>query len=276
MTRARPHRNVTFRRLALDALQFVRCQRPVTALLGRPFRPSTHRIEIDLTYRCNLRCRNCNRSCTQAPSTRDMPLERIDAFIEESLAAGVRWRRIRLLGGEPTLHPELPAILHRLIRYRRRFRPRPRIELCTNGSGAFVQGVLRRLPRGIEVKSTTKTHRQRLFRPFNLAPVDLRRYRLADFSSGCRILTDCGLGLTPLGYYPCAVAGGIDRVFGFGLGANRLPSPDDPMTGLLETFCRLCGHFGFAWPTRRALCSATWRKAYALHGSGFTKPVGPL
>lgn len=25
----------------------------------------------------------------------------------------------------------------------------------------------------------------------------------------------CGMGVTPYGYYPCAVAGGIDRIFGF-------------------------------------------------------------
>ena len=30
---------------------------------------------------------------------------------------------------------------------------------------------------------------------------------------GCRVIKDCGLGLTPSGYYMCAIAGGIDRIF---------------------------------------------------------------
>lgn len=258
----RMHRNITVRRLLFDFWQALRCQRLVVARLGRPYHRRRRFVEIDITYRCNMHCANCNRSCTQAPAAIDMPVAQLEAFLKASTAAGVCWERIRLLGGEPTLHPDLPAILGLLEDYRTRRNPQLRLVLCTNGSGSRVRQALSALPSAVVVKNTYKTARSRLFRPFNRAPCDLRRYGLADFSCGCRILEDCGLGLTPQGYYPCAIAGGIDRVFGFGLGHKSLPSNDDEMTDLLERFCPLCGHFGFGWPTRRVRQSPTWKKGY--------------
>ena len=74
--------------------------------------------------------------------------------------------------------------------------------------------------------------------------------------------SDCGIGLTPRGYYMCAVAGGIDRVFGFNRGRAHIPDDSDDMTDQMALFCRLCGHFGFAWPTRKKKVSPTWKKAY--------------
>jgi hypothetical protein len=262
MTRAKMHRNITLRRLALDFYQFLRCQRPVVRRLGKPFAVSRCFVEIDLTYRCNLGCRNCNRSCTQAPSRQDLPVARIGAFIRESTAQGILWQRIRLLGGEPTLHPEFPAIVEMLRQYRSRRNPGLRIVVCTNGNGGRVRRRLDRLPPDIAIKNTWKGDRQRLFRPFNMAPVDRPIYRWADYTCGCRILEDCGLGLTPLGYYPCAIAGAIDRVFNFGRGRMQLPPAGEEMLADRDLFCRLCGHFGFAWPTRRARISPTWVQAY--------------
>lgn len=259
----RIHRNVTLKRMGLDFFQFIRSQRFITRRMGPAFKVSREFVEIDITYRCNLRCANCNRSCTQVPSDIELPIERIAAFVRESLETGARWRRIRLLGGEPTLHREFFSILELLLAYRDRHNPCMRIVVCTNGCGRRVNRVLTRLPHGIEVKNTFKTDRQRLFRPFNRAPADSLWYRFADYSSGCRILEECGIGLTPSGYYPCAIAGGIDRIFGFGMGRKTLPAPGDPMFDHIATFCPLCGHFGFSWPTRQAKLSSTWKQAYA-------------
>jgi len=261
--KSRIHRNVTLKRMSLDFFQFIRSQRFITRRMGPAFSVGRRFVEIDITYRCNLRCANCNRSCTQAPTDIEMPVSRIADFIHESVEKGIRWRRIRLLGGEPTLHQHFFDILHLLLAYRSRHNPDLRIVVCTNGRGARVNRVLDRLPHGVEVKNTFKTDRQRLFRPFNKAPVDSLWYRFADYTSGCRILEDCGIGFTPSGYYPCAVAGGIDRIFGFGIGRKNLPDPGDRMLEHLAIFCPLCGHFGFAWPTRREKRSPSWRKAYA-------------
>jgi hypothetical protein len=256
------HRNITIKRLTLDFYQFVRAQKAITRLLGAQFSRSHRFVEIDITYRCNLKCNNCNRSCTQAPSKMDMPLETIESFLNQSLSRGIRWRRIRILGGEPTLHPQLVSILQMILAHKSMHNPDVRIVLCTNGAGQHVGKVLARLPEGVVIKSTAKGKRQRLFRPFNLAPVDSVKYRFADFAAGCRILSDCGLGLTPSGYYACAVAGAIDRVFGMNLGRKNIPASDDEMRDQMNVFCRLCGHFGFQWPTRRQKTSPSWKMAY--------------
>jgi hypothetical protein len=64
----------------------------------------------------------------------------------------------------------------------------------------------------------------------------------------------------------CAVAGGIDRIFGYQLGQPTLPDPSDAFDDQMAAFCPLCGHFGFQWPTRKARQSKTWRLAYASYG----------
>lgn len=265
-TRPKPppiHRNITFGRLALDLYHHLRVQRPCTRWLGHPFAISRQYIEIDITYRCNLSCANCNRSCTQAPSRTELSVDAIAAFIEQSLARGIQWKRIRLLGGEPTLHPEFFAILKRLLRYRRSHNPDLRLVVCTNGHGKQVKQVLSRIPPAVVVKNSYKSSaRQRLFRPFNQAPRDSLFYRLADFSAGCRILSDCGIGLTPMGYYPCAIAGGIDRILGLKRGRKVLPRPLENLRAELPRFCPMCGHFGFSWPTKTASISKSWQRAY--------------
>jgi hypothetical protein len=262
MNPIRRYRNITVRRIVLDAYQFLRAQRPVLGVFGRQFRRSSKYVEIDVTYKCNLKCLNCNRSCTQLPSDEEIAIERVANFVKQSADSGARWERIRILGGEPTLHGGIFDIVGLLRDYRRAFNPGVRIVLCTNAFGRQVQEVLAAMPGDIEIKSAIKTSRNTLFRPFNRAPVDTPYHRFSDFACGCRILSECGLGLTPSGYYACAIAGGIDRVFGFAIGRETLPDPMDAMEDQLTVFCRLCGHFGWAWPVKKEVMSATWQAAY--------------
>lgn len=257
------HRNVTLQRLLLDAWQYIRAQRFIVARFGRQFTPSREYAEIDITYRCNLSCFNCNRSCTQAPSREDMPIETIAEFIEQSLDQGLQWKRIRLLGGEPTLHKHIFEIVDLLNNYRTHHNPDMRLVLGTNFHGREVRQVIAGLPENLILKSTLKTSRANLFRPFNVAPCDQVHNSWADYTSGCRIIAECGLGVTPRGYFMCAIAGGIDRIFGFDLGRRQLPAADDPLTDQMGAYCRVCGHFGFQWPTRIPKISPTWRMAYA-------------
>jgi hypothetical protein len=233
-------------------------------MLGPRHRRSRDRIEIDITWACNLRCYNCNRSCEQAPTAESLSVADVTRFVDDSLQAGKVWRRIRVLGGEPTLHPELLPILHELLRYRTHV-PAVRIELATHGHGAKVRAVLATLPPGIAVDDSRKESNAPAFATFNVAPIDLPSYRSADYTNGCAVTSQCGIGLTPRGYYPCAVAGGIDRVFGLGLQRDALPADGDDLTDQLDAFCRLCGHFKreMETPVRAPVQSETWRRAYA-------------
>jgi Radical SAM superfamily len=256
------HRNITVKRLFLDACQFVRTQSFVSERFGRPFQPSRKYAEIDVTYKCNLKCLNCNRSCTQAPSDREMPVADIEDFLRQSIEKKIEWKRIRILGGEPTLHSRIYDIIDCLISYQREVNPSVRLVLGTHFSGNRVHRVLERLPDTIVIKSTLKSSRVNLFRPFNRAPADTVYNRFSDYTCGCRIIDECGLGVTPSGYYMCAVAGGIDRIFNYDLGRKEIPDEADTLVDQMSVICRLCGHFGFQWPTRRARLSKTWRLAY--------------
>ncbi len=237
-----------------------------TRLLGPRWRRKGRTVQLDITYSCNLKCYNCNRSCEQDPSNDGMSVEQVHQFLEESRANRIQWRRIDVLGGEPTAHPQFMEIIKLLLEYRDQFAPQTRILLWTNGLGDHVNRMLSLLPPGIEVENTAKTTKvQASFQTFNVAPVDLKEYDGAEFSNACPVLTTCGLGVTPYGYYPCAVAGAIDRTFGLNLGRKELPKLTDPMTEELRAFCSRCGLF--KPPTGEQLSgpvmSPTWEQAYA-------------
>ena len=257
------HRNVTSKRLFLDLYQFIRSQSLMVKVFGRQFTPSREFAEIDITYKCNLKCINCNRSCTQAPGSIEMPVSAIESFIHQSIEQNNQWKRIRILGGEPTLHSRIFDIIELLTDYQLTANPDVRLELGTNYFGEKVHRVLSKLPDNIIIKSTLKTSRINLFKPFNVAPEDTCFNIFSDYSSGCRIIEDCGLGLTPSGYYMCAVAGGIDRIFQYHLGRSELPKKFDPLTDQMSAFCSLCGHFGFCWPVKKEKISPTWQMAYS-------------
>jgi hypothetical protein len=233
-------------------------------MLGPRHRRSRDLVEIDVTWACNLRCYNCNRSCEQAPTGESLSVADVARFVDDSLHAGKVWRRIRVLGGEPTMHPELLPILRELLRYRAHV-PGVRIEIATHGHGPRVNAVLAALPPGIEVDDSHKTSREPAFATFNVAPIDLPSYASADYTNGCAVTSGCGIGLTPRGYYACAVAGGIDRVFGLGLERRALPADDDDLLDQLDAFCRLCGHFKreIEKPVHAPVQSETWKRAYA-------------
>ena len=255
----------------LAAWRWLRIRRRVTAVLGPQYRRSRDLIEIDITYLCNLHCLNCNRSVTQAREALHMTVEAVAHFVDESLARGKKWRRIRVLGGEPTLHPEFTAILVELLRYRAAC-PGTIVEVVTNGHGKRVQSVLDALPDAVMVDNSNKDSPvQPHFGPFNLAPVDDPSFKDASYVNGCAVLEECGMGLTPMGYYPCAVAGGIDRILGEGLGSAALPEDDDDMLAATERLCQLCGRFRDGHfvprvlrpPMEAAPVSATWTELYA-------------
>lgn len=260
------HKLGKFRIWLESASEMPRLLKPTTKLFGPLYKRSNKSIEVDITYICSLRCFNCNRSCRQAPSSDQMTVQQIKKFVKESINNNVKWERIRLLGGEPTLHPDLYEILRLIIEYKRDFSPNTTVQLTTNCFGTKVNRVITEIKnqfKEVNIVTSPKTPEATSFSPFNLAPKDSILYKYADYSNGCGVIENCGMGLTPYGYYPCAVAGGIDRVFGFDYGKKKLPRLDDPMIDQLNVFCKLCGHFRRGTlDTTKELMSPTWKKAY--------------
>ncbi|MDY6839574.1 MAG: radical SAM protein [Thermodesulfobacteriota bacterium] len=215
-----------------------------TRLFGPKNRINHRRIEINITFDCNLKCLNCNRSCSQAPAKDHMTLEQIEKFIKESQEKARKWEQIVLMGGEPTVHPAILEIVDMFFSYKRESNHDVKLILATNGFGPEVKDILRQLPSDMRVRNTNKkSRRQKEFYAFNVAPIDLRAYKNADYSNKCDVVWSCGTGLSKYGYYLCSNASGIDRVFGMDIGRRELPSTDDEMTDQAEMLCPFCGRF---------------------------------
>jgi hypothetical protein len=256
---------LSFSTSCISMLDRIRVRPLATSLFGYRYQRARRRIEIDITYACNLSCFNCNRSCTQAPTGERMTVHQIELFVEESKEKGIKWEQIRLTGGEPTLHPTIFEILNRLIAYRESFSKETIITVVTNGYGKKVESVLKNMPPQIKIENSHKTSGiQPSFDTFNVAPQDLKEHQGANFRNACWISAYCGIGLTSSGYYPCAPASGIDRIFGWNLGRQELPDDEDSMYDMLEAFCSHCGHFkrGRIAQVKQPVMSLTWREAY--------------
>lgn len=245
---------------------WIRLTKLITRLYKPLYKRSHEFIEIDITLDCELTCFNCDRSCRQAPTKESMTIEQIRKFINESVINNIEWKRIRILGGEPTMHPDILKIINLLVEYKNKYSPFASIQLSTHGLGKKTKETLLTIPKDIEICNTNKNSQINLFSSFNVAPIDKILYKYSDYSNGCWVTAVCGIGLTRHGFYPCAVAGSIDRVFGFDCGRKELPSKEDLMTDQLKTFCKLCGHFkeniGVAKLISKGKMSLTWEKAY--------------
>lgn len=221
------------------------------------FQPSKDIIEIDLTYRCNLKCVNCCRSCRQAPSDEkeDISIEQIKNF----LAQDRKWKIIRLLGGEPTLHKDIIEICNLMLEYSKD--KDTIIEFVTNG---LNKEILAKIPKGIKIINTSKSSPYQKFFLFNNAPIDNWKYKYADFANGCPACRDVGIGFNYMGFYPCGNAAGIDRVLKLYFGLKELPPLDYSWTKEKSIACRYCGMFGFGSTIRRRkeVISKTWKKIY--------------
>jgi hypothetical protein len=228
-----------------------------------PWVPNKKFVEVEIITRCSLACFNCDRSIRQAPSNECMSPEQIEKFVNESIELNWGRKRIRLMGGEPTLHPQFFEILKIVKRYKN-LNPRCNIGISTNGYGSKVNEVLSRLPEWVNVRNSRKESNIHKFIDYNIAPVDLEEYKDADFTKGCWITEECGLGLSRNGYYPCGAGASVDRVFCFNIGVKKLSLVNhSALKNQLKLLCKYCGHYKKN-PERitEAKMSVSWQKAY--------------
>lgn len=231
-----------------------------------PFYIHKDKLEIEITTDCNMKCNHCDRSCPQAKSTENISLEQFKYFINESIAANKKWAFIVLIGGEPTLHPDIFEICELFINYKKEFSPNTKITISTNGVSTHTKKVLSKLPYIIhQENSNKKTSHQQKFDTFNVAPIDLEQYQNnnCDFSNGCNITSLSGTALTRYGFYPCGAAAGIDRVAGLDIGIKNINSrTNKKFRNQLNTLCAYCGHFKKEENYKLEDISPIWHKLY--------------
>lgn len=67
-------------------------------------------VEIAVTNRCNLSCHHCSAAPTRGCMSDEPTLGEIQRVLREARALGAT--RLDITGGEPTLRPDLPDIIH--------------------------------------------------------------------------------------------------------------------------------------------------------------------
>lgn len=228
-------------------------------------------LEIDITYACNMGCIQCNRALGIFPSTERMTVEQIEIVLHESLMLTKPYRTIRILGGEPTLHPHIADIVTVLEKYYTQVE-NCEISLWTNGGGNQVKRVLAKLPHWIRVRVSPKKRKAggEGFEPFLVAPIDYPGYHDNDFSHGCKQIAPgkCGVGVSLYGIYVCPIAAAIDRIIGVNIGIKNLVEVSNKnFRQQCEQLCRFCGHFLFDRGVEFDLetISSTWKKLIIEH-----------
>jgi len=116
--------------------------------------------------------------------------------------------------------------------------------VISNGHSQRAQSLLDALPeKWVSKKSFKTSNQQTHFYPFNMAPIDDPDFKDSKFDKGCWITEHCGIALTPLGYFPCAVSGGIERVMKIQSQSRSMPKRLNQLADLLPLYCRFCGHY---------------------------------
>lgn len=230
-------------------------------------RPRMDWLELDITYVCGMNCHNCNRMTGIAPGRpdQDITVAQIETLIADSICLQYPWQEWFLVGGEPTTHPDLDAIVSRIGDYRDTHNPNLHLTLATHGHGDHTQKCLTELAAAFPFLQFLNSHKTGPVQPDFVAPcvapIDLDpEWAAAHHFEGCSVSGHCGISMNYAGFYPCAVAGAIARVFGPSQPLKTLADVSEfAMTEKYQTFCRLCGYYRPIRENGQTLLSPTWR-----------------
>jgi hypothetical protein len=255
-------------------------------LLSQPDRqpirhaPQFDDLALNITYRCNLACSGCNRGGFVKPCHGpDMTMARLAGILAEAEQSGVTIKKLRIVGAEPTLHPDFERIVQTVVQFSRHhgcqvliFSNRHAVK-----SQAMLKMVRQRWPR-CRMPGRRKERRvvfPPLTRYIYVSPHDAG----VDCPLPCPIMGGrgiCGYGVDPAGYYLCPTGGTIDSILGLNAAARTMDQMLDP-SFVAQQAATLCGHCGnyyrFAplpptWDCNGTPVSETYRKA--LLAKGFT------
>lgn len=201
-------------------------------------------VEIEINTVCDLACFGCDRmiDVTSAPA---MTVGQVEYFVEESLTLNWEWERVRLLGGEPTLHKHFEEMIAQIVRYRE-WHPKVFLQILTNGLGkaALYRKWLESLNISLHAEAKERTVTPSWFHNTRIVPLD--RNPALDTVEPCGIfgVHGCGIGLTNHGYFLDGAGATVARVAGHDIGVMDLKDVTwDSMIEQSKILCRVCGHW---------------------------------
>jgi hypothetical protein len=198
-------------------------------------------IELEINTACDLACFGCDRfsDVTTAPN---MTVEQVNKFLSESRELDWQWKRVRLLGGEPTLHPQFEQMLRAVVAAM----PDTFVQVLTNGNGKARQylTLCKELGVSLHAEAKEKGVQPAWFNNTRIAPID-RDPNVGELTP-CAIFGGhgCGIGLTRHGYFLDGAGASVARVAGIDCGVRELRRVT--LRNMLEqakVLCRLCGHW---------------------------------
>lgn len=208
---------------------------------------SERALELDITYVCNMGCVQCNRGIGVIPSKEFVTTSQIKKLLDQCLKLSRPFEQLRILGGEPTLHPDLSEILSIINVYRKEVK-NCIVTLWSHGYGRLVQERLKQLPKWVNVKISPKKPiiGGENFEAFLAAPIDFENQHDKSYSEGCWQIRagKCGVSFTPFGIYACPVAGAIDRIIRLNIGIKDTTEiSTESFKNQCKQLCRYCGHY---------------------------------
>lgn len=186
-------------------------------------------LELNITLKCNLSCPNCNRLCNiYKDRTEHMSVEQIEKFVTQA-RNGSGIGRLKVLGGEPLLHPNFLEIYDILTKAAKDGVINC-IKIETNKTIEF--------PKVEQFKFVSwggTVQKRKKHQPMLWSPIDL------GYNNGpqpqCPQIGRCGMSLDKYGYLPCSLAIMIARLFGH-TDLYRYDLPKDVWG--LDKLCKNC------------------------------------
>jgi hypothetical protein len=202
-------------------------------------------VELQINTACDLACFGCDRF-SDIISDNNMTVEQVDLFVKESFDLDWKWERIRLLGGEPTLHPRFQQMIELLVMYRKRH-PDVFLQVLTNGQGkaSRYRHWLEELNISLHAEYKERGMQPPWFNNTRLCPVDRYGPDTPPLPP-CAIfgIKGCGLGLTRYGYFIDGAGASAARVAGLDVGIQSLKGVTwDAIMEQAKVLCRICGHW---------------------------------
>jgi len=184
-------------------------------------------LELNITLQCNLGCPNCNRLCNMYPKrTEHMSVSQITKFVDQArFRFGVE--NIKVLGGEPLLHPQFEEIYGILVDAAEDGVIQ-NIKIETNGTIPVPK-----LRKSKRVRWMGRTVKKKKHLPVLQSPKDMG----VKTKLGCKQISRCGFSLDKYGYLPCSTSIMIVRLLGW-TSLYRHELPTEPWA--LERLCPVC------------------------------------
>lgn len=195
-------------------------------------------LEIQLMLLCSWRCCSCD-AYSQFPSISwikrgTMTLAQIEHFVRELKDANGYFGRIRLLGGEPSIHPkfaEMVELLHSELVPDHVFR----LEVITNGAHPEKIDPIRHL---VKVRVSGAADKEK----HHVANMRATPASLGYKGRRCSSPEHCGWSLSYYGYAPCSAGAGIMRLRDLMGQHQRTSLPESVESWDVQQLCDHCYH----------------------------------